>query len=306
MPWNATIKGFKAYLQLERGLSQHTLEAYLRDVRKLQQYLLIQQIDRSPKNIQRTDLEAFLKWISELGLGKTSQARLLSGLKAYFKYLLLEDIIQENPSDLLESPKLDREIPEVLTFEEIQQLFAAIDLSHPQGHRNRAMLETLYACGLRVSELLQLKLTDLYLDVQFIRIIGKGNKERIVPIGGEAIKFLELYIHSVRPLQPIHPEYENFVFLNRRGKALSRVMVFMIVKDLALAAGLDKNISPHTFRHSFATHLIEGGADLRAVQEMLGHASILTTEIYTHLDTEFLRSTMHLFHPSHRSKNGNT
>lgn len=300
MDWHSSLNGFKAYLRLERALSPHTLEAYSRDVQKLIQYLQLHQLELSPLHIQLSDLEGFLAWMHSLGLGKRSQARLISGLKAFFKYLLIEDLIQEDPTDLLEGPRLDRDIPEILTYEEIQAMVQAIDLSHPQGHRNRAILETLYACGLRVSELTHLKLTNLYLDIEFIRVIGKGNKERIVPIGGEAIKYLEYYIQSVRPHQPIHPDHANIVFLNRRGKTLSRVMIFNIVKDLALAAGIRKKVSPHTFRHSFATHLIEGGADLRAVQEMLGHESILTTEIYTHLDTDFLRETLMRYHPRHK------
>ena len=300
MDWHSAISGFKAYLQLERALSKHTLEAYTRDVKKLAQYVHLHELELSPTNIQLKDLEGFLHWMNSLGLGKRSQARLISGIKAFFKFLLIEDLILEDPSDLLETPRLDRDIPEILTFDEIQAMLQAIDLSHPQGHRNRAILEVLYACGLRVSELTELEITNLYLDIQYIRVIGKGDKERIIPIGGDAIKYLEYYIQSVRIHQNIHPDHANKVFLNRRGKKLSRVMVFNIVKETAQNAGISKNVSPHTFRHSFATHLIEGGADLRAVQEMLGHESILTTEIYTHLDTDFLRETIFRFHPRHK------
>lgn len=302
MNWQPHINGFSAYLRLERSLSDHTLEAYLRDVQKLASFLSWQQLDLQPEQVQPDHIGLFLRWLNEIGFAKRSQARLVSGLKAFYRYLILEDQVREDPTELLESPRLDRNIPEVLSYEEIQQLLAAVDLSQPQGHRNRAMLETLYACGLRVSELIDLRLTNLYLDIGFIKVTGKGDKERLVPVGAEAVKYLQLYLEKVRPHGPVAPGQENMVFLNRRGKKLSRVMVFLIVKETAGLAGIQKSISPHTLRHSFATHLIEGGADLRAVQEMLGHESILTTEIYTHLDNEFLRSTLLQFHPRSAGK----
>jgi len=302
MNWTPVINGFRVYLQLERSLSPHSIDAYVRDVHKLKDYLEIKELDLNPPEVEVRHLEDFIFWVNGLGLGARSQARLLSGIKAFYRYLLMEDLTNTDPTDLLEGPRLKRKIPEVLSYEEVNSLLAAIDLSEPQGTRNRAMLETLYACGLRVSELTHLRMTNLYLDINFVKVIGKNNKERIVPIGDEAIKHIELYLSSVRRLQDnIHPEHENFVFLNRRGKKLSRVMVFMIVKEAAQAAGIDKTVSPHTFRHSFATHLIEGGADLRAVQDMLGHESITTTEIYTHLDTEYLKETILSFHPRNQS-----
>lgn len=298
MQGQAALKGFKAYLILERSLSDNTIEAYLNDLKKLFAFFEMREKEMSIAEISLQDLQEFVMWINQLGLGVRSQARLISAVKTFYKYLLLEDMVSENPTELLDAPRLDRKIPEVLTFEEIQKMLGAIDLSTPHGARNRAMLETLYACGLRVSELTELRLSNLFLEVGFIKVIGKGNKERIIPIGASAVKHIELYVEGVRrPQRNIHPEHENVLFLNRRGKKLSRVMVFNIVKDLAREAGLDKKVSPHTFRHSFATHLIEGGADLKAVQDMLGHESILTTEIYTHLDTQFLRETILQFHP---------
>lgn len=303
MNWKAILKGFKAYLILERSLSDNTVEAYLNDLNKLVAYFEMKERSLRPDEVQLTDLQGFLKWIYQIGLSARSQARLISALKTFYKYLLLEDMVSDDPTELLDAPKLLRKIPEVLSFEEIQAMLDAIDLSTPHGTRNRAMLETLYACGLRVSELIELRLTNLFPDVGFIKVIGKGDKERIIPIGDSAIKHIELYIEGVRrPQMNIHPDHQNFVFLNRRGKKLSRIMVFNIVKDLAKEAGIQKNVSPHTFRHSFATHLIEGGADLKAVQDMLGHESILTTEIYTHLDTQFLRETIMQFHPLNKVK----
>jgi integrase/recombinase XerD len=252
----------------------------------------------SPMEIKLNHLEEFILWINELGLGARSQARIISGLKAFYKYLLIEDLMETAPTELLEGPRLGLKIPDVLSYEDIQKMLDSIDLSEAHGVRNRAMLETLYASGLRVSELINLKLSNVYFDLGLLRVIGKGNKERIVPIGEDAIKHIQLYIAGVRRSQMnIHPDDGNIVFLNRRGKKLSRVMVFMIVKEAARNAGITKNVSPHTFRHSFATHLIEGGADLRAVQDMLGHESIITTEIYTHLDTDYLRATILNFHP---------
>ena len=298
MNWTSYINGFKSYLMLERALSGNSVEAYLRDVKKLVEFLEIKEYDLPPMEITLNHLEEFILWINKLGLGARSQARIISGLKAFYKYLLVEDLLDTAPTELLEGPRLDRRIPDVLSYEDIQKMLDAIDLSEAHGVRNRAMLETLYASGLRVSELINLKMTSLYFDIGFLRVIGKGNKERIVPIGEDAIKHVQLYIEGVRRSQMnIHPDDGNIVFLNRRGKKISRVMVFMIVKEAARNAGISKKVSPHTFRHSFATHLIEGGADLRAVQDMLGHESIITTEIYTHLDTDYLRETILNFHP---------
>lgn len=296
--WASSIKGFAAYLQLERSLSTNSVEAYLRDIRKLTAYLELQGFQGGPERIDLKDLQGFIKFVAELGLEPTSQARLISGVKGFFKYLLIEQIITADPTTLLEAPKTRRKLPDVLSFEEIEKLIAAIDLSRPDGHRNKAMLEVLYSCGLRVSELIGLRKSQLFLDEGFISVVGKGDKQRLVPIGGEAIRYLLIYEQGQRRNGVIQSGYEDFVFLNRRGKPLSRVMVFLIIKDLAQKAGIQKNISPHTLRHSFATHLVEGGADLRAVQEMLGHESITTTEIYTHLDKQFLRSTLQKFHPA--------
>jgi integrase/recombinase XerD len=284
-------------MRLERALSSNTIASYMRDVSKLHEYLHVEQIDAAPGDLQLEDFERFLVFMGKLGLDVRSQARLISGIKAFYKYLLMEDLIAENPTELLEAPKLSRKIPEVLTFGEIQAMLSAIDLSTPFGTRNRAMLETLYACGLRVSELTNLKLTNLFLDVGFIKVIGKNDKERLVPIGEDAIKQIQTYLQYDRTKLTIPKEEQNFVFLNRRGKHLTRVYVFLLIKELAQIAGIQKNISPHTFRHSFATHLVEGGADLKAVQDMLGHESITTTEIYTHLDKEYLKETILQFHP---------
>lgn len=296
--WKATINGFKAYMLLERSYAENTVEAYLNDIYKLISYFEIKEIERSPNELQQKDLKAFILYLNELGLGARSQARLISSLKTFGKYLLLENIVDDNPAALLEGPRLSRKIPIVLSYEEIQKMIAAIDLSHPQGTRNRAIIETLYACGLRVSELTNLLISRYFPEAGFISIIGKGNKERIVPIGESAIKHINLYLQTDRRRQRnIHPDHEDFLFLNRRGKQLSRIMIFNIVKQFAKEAGIQKKVSPHTFRHSFATHLIEGGANLKAVQDMLGHESILTTEIYTHLDTDFLRETILSYHP---------
>ncbi|MEM8908442.1 MAG: site-specific tyrosine recombinase XerD [Bacteroidota bacterium] len=301
MNWNPNLQGFKAYLMLERSLSANSIDAYCRDVEKFVRFLELKELVLSPLAIQLSHLEDFIFWLNELGLGANSQARIISGLRAFYKYLLVEDLIDDDPTEKIEGPRLRRKIPEVLHYDEIQRMLASIDLSEAHGVRNRAMLETLYACGLRVSELVQLKLSNLYLDIGFLKVIGKNDKERLVPIGEEAIKHIGLYIDGVRRSQTnIHPDHENFLFLNRRGKSLSRVMVFMVVKSTAKDAGIAKKVSPHTFRHSFATHLIEGGADLKAVQDMLGHESITTTEIYTHLDTDFLKETILSFHPRNR------
>jgi integrase/recombinase XerD len=298
MTWSAAILQFRAYLLLERSLSANTLEAYLNDVQKFVRYLEIMQQELLPLQVGRHDLEAFILWVNELGLEASSQARLISGLRAFYKFLLIEDLLDDDPTELLEGPRLRRKMPEVLSVHEVQQMLEAIDLSEPQGIRNRAILETLYACGLRVSELTNLRMTGLFLEAGFVKVTGKNDKERLVPIGEAAVKYIRQYLDHIRAKQdPIQAGHENIVFLNRRGHSLTRVMVFYIIKDLAEKTGIQKNISPHTFRHSFATHLVEGGADLKAVQDMLGHESIITTEIYTHLDTEYLKETIYLYHP---------
>jgi integrase/recombinase XerD len=295
--WEPYKKGFKAYLQLERSLSPNSIEAYLNDIEKLTSFLQDKGELINPSEVKLTDLQKFVQWIAELGMTPTSQARIISGIRTFYKYCLLEDISSVDPTALLEAPKLKRALPDVLSFDEIENIIAQIDLSTPEGTRNKAILETMYSCGLRVSEVVNLKLSQLYMDVGFIRVIGKGNKERLVPIGDSAIKYINIYRSTIRVHQPIQPGEEDILFLNRRGKRLTRVMIFLIIKDLVKKAEIKKNISPHTLRHSFATHLVEGGADLRAVQEMLGHESITTTEIYTHLDREFLRKTLEKFHP---------
>jgi len=296
--WEPYKKGFKAYLQLEKSLSDNSVEAYLRDIEKLTQYFTQNNVLKKPAEITLKDLQQFVKWVAELGMTDTSQARIISGIKAFYKYCLLENISQTDPTTLLEAPKLKRHLPDTLSVEEIETILSQIDLSKPEGGRNKAILETMYSCGLRVSEVVNLKISQLYLDVGFIRVIGKGNKERLVPIGSSAVKYITIYKNSIRiHIQP-QPGNEDILFLNRRGSKLSRVMIFLIIKDLSAKAGIKKTISPHTFRHSFATHLVENGADLRAVQEMLGHESITTTEIYTHLDREFLRKTLEQFHPA--------
>jgi len=296
--WEAYKKGFKAYLQLEKSLSDNSVEAYLHDIEKLTSYLQQTAQLSTPQQLTLKDLEQFVQWISELGMTAGTQARIISGLKSFYKYCLLEQISTSDPTALLESPKLKRHLPDVLSFGEIESIINAIDLSKPEGGRNKAILETLYSCGLRVSELVNLTLSSLHLDVGFIRVIGKGDKERLVPIGSEAIKYITIYKENIRVHVAVKPGNEDILFLNRNGAKLSRVMIFLIIKKLAKEAGITKSISPHTFRHSFATHLVEGGADLRAVQEMLGHESITTTEIYTHLDREFLRTTLQQFHPA--------
>ena len=297
MDWQTGLIGFRSYLRLERSLSANTIEAYLHDVDMLMQFFKAKSLKKEVSEISGNDLKDFLVWINELGMLPPTQARVLSGLKAFFKYLLLDNQIKIDPSALIESPKTSRKLPDTLSILEINSLIEAIDLSKAEGMRNKAMLEILYGCGLRVSELTSLKISNLFLDIDFIKILGKGDKERLVPIGSEAIKFLKIFIDEIRVHIAVKPGKEDFVFLNMRGNPISRVMVFLIIKDLAKKAGINKSISPHTFRHSFATHLIEGGADLRAVQEMLGHESITTTEIYTHLDRDYLRDTIIQFHP---------
>jgi integrase/recombinase XerD len=273
------------------------VQAYMQDIEKLTQYLLLINTEKTPQQIELNDLEKFVKWISELGMTPSSQSRIISGMKNFYKFCLQEEIVTKDPTALLEAPKLKRSLPDVLSYNEIENIISAIDLSTPEGVRNKAAIETLYSCGLRVTELVNLKISCLYLDVGFIRVIGKGDKERLVPVGNSAVKHINLYKNNTRVHTPVKPGNEDILFLNRRGRKLSRVMIFLIIKDLAKQAGITKNISPHTFRHSFATHLVEGGADLRAVQEMLGHESIITTEIYTHLDREYLRDTLQRFHP---------
>jgi len=300
MNWDLHAKHFNHYLKLERSLSPNSIQAYLHDVALLQQFMSMQHPNTSPLTVTTKQCQQFLQYINELGMSAYSQARILSGLKAFFKYLLFESLIEKDPTALLEGPKLGRKLPDTLSYPEIEKLLQAIDQSKPEGGRNRAMLEVLYSSGLRVSELVDLKLNDIHADVGFLRVTGKGNKERLVPIGRDALKYTKLYVEEIRGRSPHKlPQkgHEAFVFLNRNGKKLTRVMIFTIIKNLALQIGLNKTISPHTFRHSFATHLIEGGADLRAVQEMLGHESITTTEIYTHLDRDYLRQVIQEFHP---------
>jgi integrase/recombinase XerD len=293
--WNRYIKDFVSYLKIERGLADNSILAYQNDVQKLSDYSIARQ--KTAINLNYNDLKDFVAVLYDLGLSARSQARIISGLKQFFSYLVLENEIKDDPSELLELPKIGRKLPEFLTIEEIDLLIDSIDLSKNEGHRNRAILETLYSCGLRVSELVNLRFSDLFFEEGFIRVIGKGNKERLVPVSPSVEKEIGIYNDFIRKHQTIQPGNENIVFLNRRGAKLTRVMIFTIVKDLAEIAGISKNISPHTFRHSFATHMIEGGANLRAVQEMLGHESITTTEIYTHLDQRFLRDAIISFHP---------
>lgn len=297
MIWQNYIKGFNNFLRLEKGLSNNSIEAYIRDINKFVQYQEAANLEIAPDKVTLKNLQDFIRWINELGLSAKTQTRIISGLKAFYKYLVLENLIIQNPTELLESPRLGRKLPDTLTKEEIDKLINSIDLSKAEGTRNKAMLETLYSCGLRVSELINLQISNLHFKEGFIKVTGKGDKERLVPIGSIAMKNIKIYIKEIRNHLTISNEFADILFLNRRGKKLTRVMVFIIVKDLAEKIGLKKSISPHTFRHSFATHLVDGGADLRAVQEMLGHESITTTEIYTHLDREYLRSTILQFHP---------
>lgn len=302
MVWKSYFEGYRQFLLLERSLSGHSISGYLSDLNKLAQYDELSGKQSGPLKTDLNHLRNFLQYLNELGLSVRSQARLISAIKGFYKYLILEDIIETNPTDLLESPRIGRKLPESLSYLEIMGLIEAIDLSKPEGTRNKAMIETLYSCGLRVSELVNLRLGNLHFNEEYIRVIGKGNKERLVPISPDAIKYINIYIAEIRSQQKIQKGSEDIVFLNRRGKQLTRVMIFTIVKDLANKAGIDKTISPHTFRHSFATHLVEGGADLRVVQDLLGHQSITTTEIYTHLDTDYLRSAIYDFHPRFNTK----
>lgn len=297
MSWKSHINGFRSFLQIEKSLSTNSVSAYESDLEKLLQFLEVKGKKVSPKKIQSKDIREFMQWIALMGLSAKSQSRILSGIKAFFRYLILEDELKHNPTDLIEAPKVGRKLPDTLSLKEVITLLESVDLSHPQGERNRAMLEVLYGCGLRVSELINLKLTDWHQNEGFVKVIGKGNKQRLAPIGSIAEKHLTTYLQQIRSHQKRVKGHENFIFLNRNGKQLSRVMVFYIIKDLAIKNNIQKKISPHTFRHSFATHLIEGGADLRAVQEMLGHESITTTEIYTHLDRDYLKEAIITHHP---------
>lgn len=298
--WELHIRHFQHYLKLERSLSANSIEAYLRDVNLLARFMELRFKGTSPLKVSTAQLRQFLEHITDLGMSEYSQARILSGIRAFYKYLVFDELIDKDPTELLEGPRLGRKLPDTLSFHEIEMLLEAIDLSTPEGARNRAMLELLYSSGLRVTELVELKLNNIHFDISFLRITGKGNKERLVPFGKDASRYLKIYIDQVRGRPPhaaARKGHEQYAFLNRLGRKLTRVMVFTIIKNLALKTGLKKNISPHTFRHSFATHLIEGGADLRAVQEMLGHESITTTEIYTHLDRDYLRQVVQEFHP---------
>jgi len=297
MKWEDSKKGYENYLKLEKSLSQNSVAAYINDINKLIDFLDKNYKKVAPDKVKLPHLKSFVEWLNERGVSPRTQARTISGIKSFYKYLLIEGKINSDPTALLESPKIGRKLPDILSMEEIDALIDAIDLEKPEGQRNKAMLETLYSCGLRVSELVNLKITNLFFEQGFIKIEGKADKERLVPVSGRAIEEINKYLNGYRQTLKISKESENILFLNRRGKKLSRVMIFTIIKNLAEKINLDKKISPHTFRHSFATHLINGGADLRAVQEMLGHESILTTEIYTHLDRDYLKSTIHQYHP---------
>lgn len=301
MDWDSTIKGYISYLTLEKGLSAHSIDAYTRDVRRLGRFMFDELKVNSPVDVTAPQVQKFILILHAVEISSRSQARILSGIRSFFQYLMLEGLMTNDPTELIEGPKTDRYLPEVLSYEEIRRMIDGIDRSHPQGTRNVAILETLYACGLRVSELTGLRISQISAEHEFIRVLGKNNKERLIPIGKEALHQIELYQEGDRNrMMNIDKGARDILFLNRRGKALSRVMIFNIIKEAAGNAGIAKTISPHSFRHSFATHLVEGGADLRAVQEMLGHASITTTEIYTHLNAEYLRETINLFHPLNR------
>ena len=299
--WEAYKKGFKAWLRLEKSLSEHSVEAYLGDLDKLTQYLQMADAAISPSSVTIKHLQSFIAWIHQLGMTASSQARVISGIRSFYKYCLIENIIETDPTQLLEAPKRSRKLPDTLSIGEIEKIISCIDLSTAEGIRNKAILETLYSCGLRVSEAVGLKISNLYTELGFVRVTGKGDKERLIPIGETALKHIGIYRTTVRMQVPHIAGQEDILFLNRRGTGLSRVMIFLLIKDLVKKAGITKNISPHTLRHSFATHLVEGGADLRAVQEMLGHESITTTEIYTHLDRDYLRSTLQQYHPAFKS-----
>lgn len=303
MSWKTWKSSYKAYLKLERGLSPNSVFAYLSDLDKLIQYLDFSQRHKSPKEVDRGDLDGFLTWIYELGIGATSQARIVSGIKSFFLYLQIEGERKDDPCEHISTPNLGQYLPEVLNAEELNNIIESIDLSDFLGQRNRAIIETLYGCGLRVSELTSLKISNIFFEESFLRVEGKGSKERIVPVNAEALKHIKIYMDEYRSHQKIDKHEEDTLFLSRKNRQISRNMVFYIVKNLAAKAGIRKSISPHTFRHTFATHLVENGADLRAVQEMLGHESITTTEIYTHLTNEYLRDNIMRFHPRNKGKN---
>lgn len=298
--WSTYYMRFKQFLQLEKSLSKNSIEAYLDDLKKLDQYSEYFLAHQKPDQFSYKQLEEFIEWIAKMGFSAATQARVVSGIKTFFKFLVLENDIKKNPSELLQTPKLKRKLPVFLSVEEIDAMLACIDRSSIDGERNYSMIETLYSCGLRVTELVELKISQLHLDNDYIQVIGKGNKERLIPIGMVAKKLIKSYLNNIRVQMPVQKKFEDIVYLNRRGAKLSRVMIFYIVKDLAEKAGIKKVLSPHSFRHSFATHLVEGGADLRAVQEMLGHESITTTEIYTHLDRQFLRDNILSYHPRNK------
>lgn len=293
--WKQSFRNFETYLRLEKSLSENSIEAYLNDVSKLENFFIVTGSEITPANVSYNDLKSFLAWYSTDNKNARTQSRVLSGIRAFFRFLLIEGEIDENPASLLESPKTGLKLPEVLSVAEIDSMIDQIDLSKPEGHRNKAIIETMYGCGLRVSELVNLRMTDIHYAEGFVIVTGKGNKQRLVPVSGKALKEIDIYKLDRNRLPVIYDQ--NVMFLNRRGRKLTRAMIFTIIKDLGVKAGIRKNISPHTFRHSFATHMIEAGADLRAVQEMLGHESILTTEIYTHIDRSFLRDTLIMFHP---------
>lgn len=297
MNWEQEINGFKNYLKVEKGLSDNSIHAYITDLLKLVQFLKEKGYDVSPEQVKLDHLKEMMEWVNDKGISPRTQARIISGIKSFYKYLLIEEKVDKDPTALLETPKVGRKLPEILSVEEIDTIINAVDTKKPEGQRNKAILETLYSCGLRVSELIDLKISNLFFESGFVKIEGKGSKERLVPISNKAIKEINLYLSEYRRNLRIHPDHEDILFLNRRGKKLSRVMIFTIIKNITRKLGLEKNISPHTFRHSFATHLIDGGANLRAVQEMLGHESIITTEIYTHLDKEYLKNTIIQYHP---------
>ncbi|MCF8358139.1 MAG: site-specific tyrosine recombinase XerD [Prolixibacteraceae bacterium] len=297
MKWDDSIKGFEEYLRLEKGLSLNSINAYINDINKLMEFLKATYKGITPQKVKLNHLRNFIEWLNEKNVSPRTQARTISGIKSYFKYLLIEDKINSDPTTLLESPKIGRKLPDILSTEEIDNLISAIDLEKPEGQRNKAIIETLYSCGLRVSELVNLKVSNLFFNQGYIKVEGKSDKERLVPVSERAVVEIKKYMNTYRKNLKVAPNAQDILFLNRRGQMLSRVMIFTIIKNLAEKINLDKKISPHTFRHSFATHLIDGGADLRAVQEMLGHESILTTEIYTHLDREYLKDTINQFHP---------
>jgi integrase/recombinase XerD len=297
MKWDDSIKGFEDYLRFEKALSANSINAYINDINKLLDFLKDNFKGITPQKVRLNHLKSFVEWLNGKGVSPRTQARTISGIKSYFKYLLIEEKINSDPTSLLESPRIGRKLPDILSIEEIDMLINSVDIEKPEGQRNKAILETLYSCGIRVSELVNLKMSNLFFDQGYIKVEGKSNKERLVPISNRAIKEINIYLEGYRKSLKIVPSAQDILFLNRRGQMLSRVMIFTVIKTLALQVNLNKKISPHTFRHSFATHLIDGGADLRSVQEMLGHESILTTEIYTHLDREYLKDTINQFHP---------